>query len=234
MRYLHCLDNDSCQVVDETSSIVYFSGDLHDSLKFMGSYYGDTYCGFSVVDTVETFTYFNSSFLWTVKVASYAFWGRGQLGHMPFDDGNLLYVNDVYPISRIGNDFYQFFVIGDQLAKQFRYSIPGNLDIQKYDDTFNPIMDKLAVLKKDFDNIIDKVESLNPMLDNHIQVIESKIDSFVPSLDSSLDSSLVAFNNSLTTTTTSLTKDVLSASFAETVDTYFQSFGASLSSISLS
>ena len=49
---------------------------------------------------------------------------------------------------------------------------------------------------------------------------------------SSLDSSLVAFNNSLTTTTTSLTKDVLSASFAEHVDTYFNSFGGSLSSIS--
>ena len=62
MRYLHCLDNDSCQVVDETSSIVYFSGDLHDSIKFMQSYYGDTYCRFSVVDSVETFTYFKPSY----------------------------------------------------------------------------------------------------------------------------------------------------------------------------
>ena len=132
MRYLHCLDNDSCQVVDETSSIVYFSGDLHDSLKFMRSYYGDTYCQFSVIDDVDTFTYFNPSFLWTVKVASYVFWRMGNLGQMRFVDGNLLYINDIHPISRIGNDFYQFFVIGDQLAKQVRYSIPGDLEIHNH------------------------------------------------------------------------------------------------------
>ena len=250
MYYLYCLDEESCQIGDESLRSIYFSGSLQDGLRFMRSYYGESYCDLGF-HTDQFFLYFNPSFLWTLKTVSHSLWTGGKLGSTTdFIVGEILTHDGHQPVYRIGNDLYFFYVISNRLAKQIRCTIPDNIDIQKYDDTLNPIFDKLSALKGDFDKIIDKVEplptildnhikvieqkidSLYPVFDSHVQVIESKIDSFVPSLDSSLDSSLVAFNNSLTTTTTSLTKDVLSASFAETVDTYFKSFGGSLTSIS--